>query len=240
MPYLIKILFEKDNTRATAARAKSPVYVSEDPESSFNGVSAGPFSSELIYLTESSFDKIIMVYLVPDLFIKTTSGEVLYHYHGIYMADIATRGSGAGTVDDPWSITADEDGYIYFTQFKGNFFVQKLGALDHETPYVLYQHDIMDLNRFIKPYDITLDDAGQIFVMDTGAGKVLKFANSGTHAGNQINLGKKGLATTVFEDARSILVKEDIVYIVESGLNRIRRFQYSISDSDLPDDEQGP
>ncbi len=39
------------------------------------------------------------------------------------------------------------------------------------------------------PYDIALDDEGDIFVMDTGAGRVLQVDNSGKNAGQEIDLG---------------------------------------------------
>lgn len=240
LPNIRKIIFEKDAARANAATQKYPMYVAGEQPAAFNGVSAGPFGSGQIFLTDSEQDKILQLALVPDLFIKTTADEIIFHYRTVFLRDVATRGSGAGTVDDPWSLTADEDGFIYFTQFGGNFFVQKLNAADGQSPYVLYQHDLMDLERFKTPYDITLDDAGAIFVLDTGQGRVSKYANSGANAGNNVSLGKKGLATAVFEDARGILVNENIVYVVEGGLNRIRRFQYSVSDSDLPDDDKGP
>ena len=240
LPQVVRILFEKNDQLASTARQKYPLFIADETNATFNGVSAGPFASGQIFLTESELDKIIQLVVVPDLIVKSVTGEIVFHYRAVYLSDVATRGSGAGTVDDPWSITSDDAGFIYFTQFGGNFLVQKLSVSDGQSPFVLYQHELMDLERFLKPFDIALDEAGSIFVLDTERGTVSKFANSGINAGNAVSLGQKGLATASFEDARGILVNENIVYVVETGQNRIRRFQYSISDSDLPDDDKGP
>ncbi len=154
--------------------------------------------------------------------------------------DVATFGSGAGTVDDPWGITTDKDGNIYFTQLGGNFRVQKLDGKNFQPVYVLYQDAIMDLNRFVMPTGIALDGLENIFVIDTELKAVSKFANTGAAAGQVMSLGKRGLATEQFNDARGIMVDDNIVYVVESGENRIRRFQYSVSESDIPDKENQP
>jgi len=69
---------------------------------------------------------------------------------------------------------------------------------------------------------------------------VSKFANSGSKAGQLLSLGQKGLALASFNDGRGLLASDDVVYVVERGAKRIRRFQYSVSESDIPDDEKEP
>jgi len=98
----------------------------------------------------------------------------------------------------------------------------------------------MDLGRFVKPYDVALDDREGIFVLDGESGTVSKFANSGSKAGQLLSLGQKGLALASFNDGRGLLASDDVVYVVERGAKRIRRFQYSVSESDIPDDEKEP
>lgn len=240
VPQIRGLIFKSDPELVQEVRAVYPIYVDEDAGAQYNGVAAGPFGSEIIYVTESAIDKIIRLHLYPIMAVKTTDGIVLFHYRAYLEKNVATFGSGAGTVDDPMGITTDSDGNLYFTQLGGNFKVQKLSSLDYSPVYILYKHPIMDLNRFTAPYDISLDDAGDIFVMDTGAKRVFKFDNTGSGAGNVIDLGNKGLAIEEFNNGRGIMVQENVVYVVESGRNRIRRFQYSISESDIPDDEKKP
>ena len=233
-------LFEKDEALIAQATSVYPIYVDKQEDAQLNGVAAGRFGSNVIYVTESNYDRITRIRLVPRLAVKTRQGAVLFQYQGVRERDVATFGSGAGTVDDPWGIATDREENIYFTQLGGNFRVQKLQAQTYAPVYVLYQHDIMDLNRFVAPMDIDLDDQGNIFVVDRDLRKVFKFGNAGRKAGQLLDLGTRGLAVTEFANARGILADEDIIYVVESGRNRIRRFQLSISESDIPDDDKKP
>ena len=93
----------------------------------------------------------------------------------------------------------------------------------------------MDLNRFRMPYDIALGGNDAIFVMDTGSGQVFKFFNKGSKSGGVAPLGKTGLVEAVFERACGIAISDDeLVYIADSQNHQIRRFQYSVSEIDLP------
>ncbi len=233
-------LFEKNDAAAQAACRVTPLYQAPEADAQFNGVAAGKHGSNVFYVTESHYDRIYQLRLIPDLVLKGHGRQILYHYRARLEKVVASYGSGSGTVDNPWAITTDKDENIYFTQLSGNFKVQKLQAGSFAPRYVLYQHDIMDLDRFVAPRDVALDGAGNIFVMDAGTGSVSKFGNAGTAAGALLPLGKKGLAATLFVDGRGLLVSDNVVYVVEQSEKRIRRFQYSVSDSDLPDDEKKP
>lgn len=217
-----------------------PIYEDEQVDAQINGVAAGTYGSDQVYITESNYDRISLLMLVPHIAIKTNYGGILFRYRGIRVRDIATFGSGAGTVDNPWGLTSDGDGNIYFTQLGGNFRVQKLSGETYTPGYVLYQHDIMDLNRFTSPADIALDGQNNIYVIDSDLQTVSKFDNAGSGAGQMLSLGKKGLAIEKFNNAKGIMVDDNVVYVVESGENRIRRFQYSVSESDIPDDDKKP
>jgi hypothetical protein len=237
---LRELLFRKDDALLETIRSIYPIYTANEDDAQINGVAAGNYGSELFYATESTYDKISEFALAPEYAAKTSFGSVLFRYQALRIRDIASFGSGAGTVDDPWAIEVDAEGDLYFTQLGGNFRVQKLTAPNFESAYTLGVHDIMDLDRFDAPMDIALDDLNDIFVVDAGNMTVSKFDNGGRRAGQEAKLGAKGLATTEFEDGRGIMVEDNIVYIVESGENRIRRFQYSVSDSDVPDDDKKP
>ena len=240
VPTQLSLVFEKGTSASDSVKSVYPIYTSKYNDAQFNGVAAAPYGVSYFYVTESTNDNIELLVIYPNLAVKTLSGEVVYYFKAAYAANIASYGSGAGTVDNPQSIVTDDQGNVYFTQFGGNFLVQKLELPYYTSQYVLYQHQIMDLKRFIAPYDIALDDDNNIFVLDTGEKKVFKFGNSGAKAGQLLDLGKKGLALTEFDDARGLMVENNVVYVVESGMNRIRRFQYSISDSDIPDTDESP
>ncbi len=239
-PMLRRYLFHSDPERIAAAKAVYPVW--QDPAAGvqYNGVAAGRYGEETVYLTDSANDRIVQLLLLPDLALKGRDRSVLFHYAAEFKSTVAVYGSGSGTVDDPWAITTDSDENLYFTQLGGNFRVQKLSAGNFTPRYVLYQHAIMDLDRFQKPCDLALDGSDNIFVLDNGTGTVSKFGNAGIRAGQLLPLGKKGLALATFNDGRGLLVSNDVVYVVERGAKSIRRFQYSVSESDLPDDDKNP
>lgn len=240
VPILQRYLFRHDPGLVAEARRIYAVYRDPDETAQFNGVAAGSFGRETVYVTDSDKDRILQLILVPDLALKGTNRTVLFHYAAEVQATVAVFGSGSGTVDEPWAITTDKYENIYFTQLGGNFRVQKLSAGNFAPRYVLYQHAIMDLGRFSSPYDIALDESEHIFVIDGGTGVVSKYANAGAKAGQLMSLGKKGLALAQFNAGRGLLISDDVVYIVEQGAKSIRRFQYSVSDSDIPDDEKEP
>jgi hypothetical protein len=240
IPQLRHYLFHSDPERIAAARAIYPVYQDPQTAAQFNGVAAGKYGEETVYLTESNFDRIVQLILIPDMALKGVDRTVLFHYTAELLNTVAVYGSGSGTVDDPWAITSDGDENIYFSQLGGNFRVQKLSAGTFAPRYVLYQHAIMDLNRFSAPYDVALDGSDNIFVMDGGTGTVSKYANAGAKAGQLLSLGQKGLAQVQFNEGRGLMVSDDVVFVVERGAKCIRRFQYSVSESDLPDDDKTP
>jgi hypothetical protein len=120
----------------------------------------------------------------------------------------------------------------------GNFFVQKLKkqGSGYIPGYILYEHPIMDLGRFAGPLDISLGNDDDIFVIDTAdSGRVSKFYNKGTNAGFDANLGRSGLVNARFEMGHGIAFSDDlIVYVADADNNRIERYKYSVSETDLP------
>ena len=98
----------------------------------------------------------------------------------------------------------------------------------------------MDLNRFLGPQDIAIGKNDAIFVIDTAdSGRVSKFHNKGTLAGNPADLGKKGLVDARFKTAYGIAISDkEVVYIANSGENKIERYQYSVSEDDIPVEPQ--
>lgn len=240
LPRFRAFLFEKDDAAIAAVEQVYTFYRDSENKAEFNDIAAGEFGSDQLYVTESNNHRIAQIALVPKLAFRNRFGSVVMQYAGVFVKDVVTVGSGAGTADEPQGVVMDGFGNLYFTQLGGNFRVQKLLAESFAPQYVLYQHEIMDLGRFKSPYDLALDDVNNIFVVDAEQQRVFKFFNSGPYAGDLADLGEKGLATATFADPRGIIAAENIVYVLESGQNRIRRFQYSVSDEDLPEVDVEP
>ena len=212
----------------------------EDPNenASFQGIAFGPTGDNTVFVTDKGENRILRLYLAYSAGVRLSRGELYPLFAGIYFDDIASFGSGAGTVDNPRGITCDTEGNIYFTQLGGNFFVQKLNktGLTFSAAYTLYEDPIMDLNRFLGPVDLALGENDAIFVVDTpDSGRVSKFFNRGSSAGRPANLGKKGLVEARFNSPMGIDVSDkEVVYIANTNDHQIERYQYSVSDDDLP------
>jgi hypothetical protein len=234
-------IFSGDPNLIDSVLGIHPFYIDENENSSFQGVAFGPSSENTVFVTDKGNNRILKLQLSITSGVLLENGFLFPSFTGIYDTVIASYGSGAGTVDNPRGITTDNDGNVYFTQLGGNFFVQKLEEQGDQyvSSYTLYEDPIMDLNRFISPFDIALGESDAIFVVDTGdSGRVSKFHNKGVLSGRISDLGRKGLIEARFNQPLGIAVSsEEIVYIANTGKNTIERYQYSVSERGLPDDE---
>jgi hypothetical protein len=235
------LLFSNDPQLLDSVQSIYPFYTDPDVNSSFFGVTFGPKSENTIFVTDAGTNRILKLGLYFSAHVKLEN-DTIPLFSAKYIEDIATFGSGAGTVDNPRGITCDSRGNIYFTQLGGNFLVQKLIHLGnrYSSAYTLYIDPIMDLNRFVGPFDIALGQNDAIFVLDTqDNGRVSKFLNTGAHAGEEANLGNKGLSEATFDNPMGIAISEsEVVYIANTNQHRIERYQYSISESDIPQEPQ--
>jgi len=235
--YESKLIFSADPNKIDSILAIHPFYVDANEQSSFQGVAFGPAKENTLFVTDKANNRILKLNLTLSGIVKLKNGQLHPTIRGVYEKDIATYGSGAGTVDNPRGITADDDGNLYFTQLGGNFFVQKLKKQGDKyiSGYTLYDDPIMDLEQFIAPHDVAIGKNDAIFVLDTGDGKVYKFLNRGNKAGDKASLGNKGLAQAIFNRPFGIAISdEEMVYIADTGNHRIERYQFSVSEGDLP------
>lgn len=215
-------------------------YTDPDPGSQFHSIAFGPAAENSVFVTDKKNNRILKLSIEMVAGVRLQTGYQYPRFEGFYEQDIAQYGSGAGTVDNPRGITLDDEGNVYFTQLEGNFLVQKLEPEGNQyvSAYTLYEDPIMDLGRFRGPSDIALGKEDAIFVVDRAAGgKVMKFHNRGAEAGELADLGNAGLVEARFNSPASIAVSSnEIVYIANTKKHRIDRYQYTVSESDLPDE----
>jgi len=232
-----RLIFSADPAKIDSVLGVHQFYRDEDEGSSFQGVAFGPSKDSTVFVTDKGNNRILRLKIIFSGAVKLKNRQIHPTFKGVLDKPIATYGSGAGTVDNPKGITVDDDGNVYFTQLGGNFFVQKLKpqGSGYGSYYTLYEDPIMDLNQFAGPHDIALGKSDAIFVLDTASGKVIKFFNKGTRAGQKANLGKKGLVEAIFNRPLGIAISDDeIVYIADTGNHRIDRYQFSVAEGDLP------
>ncbi len=216
-------------------------YVDDNVGSSFQGIAFGPSADNTVFVTDKGNDRIIKLKLLFSGLLVLNNGYPNLTFRAVYDTAIATFGTGQATVSNPRGITTDNEGNVYFTQLGDFFNVQKLEEQgDHYvSSYTGNVEPIMEDDRYIAPYDIALGESNAIFVIDTGdSGRVSKFYNAGDQAGKIANIGRKGLVEARFKRPRGIAISsEEIVYIANTGQNRIERFKYTKSDDDIPDDD---
>jgi hypothetical protein len=230
-------IFSADAAKIDSLLGVHPFYIDENETSNFQRIAFGPSADSTIFITDKGNNRILELKIKFSGAVKLNNRRIQPTFYGVYEKDIATYGSGAGTVDNPRGITVDESGNIYFTQLGGNFLVQKLTkqGVDYISEFTLYEDQIMDLNRFQGPFDISLDNNENIFVIDSESGKAYKFFNKGNRAGQVASLGRKGLSEATFNFPFSVVISHnDVVYIADTGNHSIERFQFSVSEEDLP------
>ena len=170
--------FNQDQSVIDSVLNVHTFYSDPNENASFQGVTFGPPGDNTVFVTDKTDNRILRLNIVISAAVRLTRGEIYPLFSGVYTDDIASFGSGAGTVDNPRAITSDGEGNLYFTQLGGNFFVQKLNKTGSifSAAYTLYEDPIMDLNRFLGPIDIALGENDAIFVVDTpDSGRVSKF-----------------------------------------------------------------
>ena len=235
--------FTSDQAVLDSILGVHPFYVDANENASFRGVAFGPAEDNSVFITDQAENRILKLRILVGAAVELADRGYLFPvFQGFYEKDIASYGTGAGTVDTPEQITCDDDGNVYFTQLGGNFLVQKLryNGSTYSAAYTLYEDPIMDLNRFMGPHDIALGLNDAIFILDTAdSGRVSKFYNRGSFAGKPANLGKKGLVDARFNHPLGIAISStEVVYIANTDDHLIERYQFSVSEDDLPQEPQ--
>jgi hypothetical protein len=232
----------------------------------FVSVAAAPYGDEELYVCDRLNQRIASLYIGRSSYIKMRNGNTLWQHRGYYYYNVASAGTGVGTVNDPKGITVDESGNIYYTQTGENFSFHKISYASSSgwgASFALDKNEIMDLYRFKRLFDVATDGDGNIFVVDNGANEVQVYDSDGEYirkAGTRYvqtdttlvdSVLIDGILTAVENDTiiaheysdvllspKSVAVDDDdVIYIIDSGHNRILRYQLSTGlDIDLEDE----
>ncbi len=82
---------------------------------------------------------------------------------------------------------------------------------------------------FGRPEDVAVDEYGNIFVVDSEKNSVLKFSRNGVRI---LSFGTEGTGEKQFQNPTGIAYANKIIYVADTGNNRILRFTLS---TDLPE-----
>jgi hypothetical protein len=117
---------------------------------------------------------------------------------------------------------------IIFSQFYFMFPVQVLSG-DNYLPVIpptissdIYWYD------FGQAEDVAVDEHGNLFVVDSEKNSVLKFSENGVKI---LSFGSQGTGGKEFQSPKGIAYSNKIVYVADTGNNRILRFMLS---TDIP------
>ncbi len=230
--------------------------------SQFISVAAAPAAENALYVTDRGEQNIHRISMVRSAYIKLSDGTTVWQHRGERNGQIATPGTGAGTVNDPTGIFTDPSGNVFYTQTGINFGFHKISEISEETQswasmFTLGQHEILDLERFNNPADVAVDEDGNIFVLNTGDNEVQVF-NAGGSFIRKAGLRSVQVDTTIMDtvnnevvendtiitkyyndildEPRGIFVDDGVIYVVNTGENSIVRFKLS-SDVDVEIEE---
>ena len=236
----------------------------DSPEASrFNAIAAwqpsnisSPSRAGSVYLTDASFyNRIIRVDYRRYRLVKLSTGQDIWMYRGKFHSFAVNSGTGQGTVMFPTGIYFnyfEQDPKLYYSQTDDNFGAHRVSLTTSEFD-LPPTADIGDIGRFKNASDITSDENGHIYVVNTGKNYVEEFNFAGKFQrflGTQevrIDTTVRDTVITapgdtnfvesdsvfirdepnIFEKPAAVAVSEGEVYIADKSMGRIIRYKLS-------------
>ena len=84
--------------------------------------------------------------------------------------------------------------------------------------------DLLKINRFRRPQDVTLDPSGNLFVVDAESDSLYRFSSRGAE---KYSFGGTGSGERQFRQPHGVAFFDKTVYVADTGNNRIVRFKLS-------------
>ena len=142
---------------------------------------------------------------------------VKFSSRGTYVA-----GWGSGLFKVAHGLRADRDGHIWTTD-NGNH-VLRCFSLDGKLEKTLGEEGVAaaDERHFRSPDDVVFSSKGDIYVADSGNGRIVRLDKNGKFVSQW---GKKGKATSEFSTAHGLAIDaQDRIYVADRGNNRVQVF----------------
>jgi DNA-binding beta-propeller fold protein YncE len=143
---------------------------------------------------------------------------------GTYLAQWGSLGSSAGQFNYPYGLSVDGAGNVYVAEFNGNR-IQKFSGAGAGLPQVpeiflmAFGSAGNGPGQFQGPAGAAVDEAGNVYVLDSFIGRIQKFSSTGTF------LAQWGGGNGAFSSPTFVAVDgSGNVYVSDSGNNRIEKF----------------
>jgi len=128
------------------------------------------------FVADANSNTILELQYIPVALLMTGEGDEILVYGGTITGRAVAPGTGNGTVNDPRGMIHGKDGALYYTQWGENFSVHKVGG---SSGFEYGEDDIMQIERYERASDVSLDALGNIYVADTGHDRIQQFNPSG-------------------------------------------------------------
>jgi len=144
--------------------------------------------------------------------------------NGDFVAQVGGNGPGQGQFHEPWGIAIDSEGNVYVAD-TFNHRIQKFDAdlnfvLAFGTPASNLQTP--EPQSFWGPRDVAVDPAGNVWIADSGTGRVVKYDPDGKLLQA---FGGMGSGQGQFQELTSIeLAPGGDIFVADSGNRRVQRF----------------
>lgn len=175
-------------------------------------------SDNMCYVADAHANVILGLRYIPVALLMTGSGEQILTYKGTVVERKVSSGTGNGTVNDPKGMTYGKDGGLFYAQWGQFFSIHKVGG---SSGFEYGEDEIMEIDRYNRASDVSLDPLGNIYVADTGNDRIQQFNASGRFVFN-IGVSQVLIDSTISD---SLLV--DLEYQVT---DRDTTFQIEVAD----------
>jgi len=188
-----------------------------------------PAKGGMNYINDIAFDE------AGNIFVADNNNHNILKFSpdGTFIMEFGEFGSDPGEINSPFRVAVDSQGNIYVVDF-------------HDKDYVTNPRDDKDYYRVQKfdslgnfkwsigkpgkgrgefygtPFDLAIDQKGNLYVVDTGNHRVQKFNGQGKFL---LEFGSFGKEEGQFDDPRSIVIDQGgNLFIADTDNHRIQKF----------------
>ena len=143
---------------------------------------------------------------------------------GEFLAQVGGRGPGNGQFNEPWGVAVDGQGNVYVV----DTFNHRVQKFDSNLKFILaFGTPASNLENpepasFWGPRDLAVDPSGNVWISDTGTGRIVKWSPDGKFVQK---FGGMGSGRGQFKEATAIEISSTgEIFIADSGNRRVQRF----------------